>query len=115
MEKIGLGVGGMIGVQKPFLPQNLLHKEPASQVKEPRQVGPHPEMEKVLSSPHKRPVLTMITALGVGPLNSLGTVPNRWLYIFKSLWDGDDQEPQSPEESAFQTQRLVAMVSHPSL
>lgn len=57
---------------------------------------------------------TMITALGVGPLNSLGTVPNRWLYIFESLWDGDDQERQSPEESAFQTQRLVAMVSHPS-
>lgn len=41
-------------------------------------------------------LLTMITALGVGPLNSLGTMPNRWLYIFKSPWNGDYREPPSP-------------------
>lgn len=28
-------------------------------------------------------VLTMITTLGVGPLTSLCTMPNRWLYILE--------------------------------
>ena len=35
-----------------------------------------------------RPVLTTITALGVGPLISRCTIPNRWLYIFSPLGVG---------------------------
>lgn len=38
--------------------------------------------------PHTHPVLTTITTLGVGPLTSRCTMPNRWLYIFESLGMG---------------------------
>lgn len=92
MEKDGVDVGGE---QQPFLPQSPLLLEPASQVKE--LVRLHQETEKVLGFPRTNILLlTMITALGVGPLNSLGTMPNRWLYIFKSPWNGDYREPPSP-------------------
>lgn len=68
-----------------------------SQVRESSQVRLQQEIEKVLNFPAQTsPVLTMITALGVGPLNSLGIVPNRWLYIFKSLWDGGERKLESP-------------------
>lgn len=34
-----------------------------------------------------QPLLTTITTLGVGPLTSRCTMPNRWLYIFESPRD----------------------------
>lgn len=37
---------------------------------------------------HTHPLLTTITTLGVGPLTSRCTMPNRWLYIFESPQDG---------------------------
>lgn len=38
--------------------------------------------------PTPRLVLTTITALGVGPLISRCTIPNRWLYIFECPQSG---------------------------
>lgn len=46
--------------------------------------------------PHTHLVLTTITTLGVGPLTSRCTMPNRWLYIFKSPWDGGGVRRGSP-------------------
>lgn len=46
--------------------------------------------------PHTHLVLTTITTLGVGPLTSRCTTPNRWLYIFKSPRDGGGVRRGSP-------------------
>lgn len=46
--------------------------------------------------PHTHLVLTTITTLGVGPLTSRCTMPNRWRYIFESPWDGGGVRRGSP-------------------
>lgn len=46
--------------------------------------------------PHTHLVLTTITTLGVGPLTSRCTMPNRWLYIFKFPQDGGGVRGGSP-------------------
>lgn len=60
--------------------------------------------------PHTYPVLTTITTLGVGPLTSLCTMPNRWLYILELPRIGDGVRRGSPTTATGGTSLCDAQV-----
>ena len=60
--------------------------------------------------PHTYPVLTTITTLGVGPLTSLCTMPNRWLYILEPPRVGGGVRCGSPTAATGGTSLWDALV-----